>query len=187
MKLKLSLDDAKIQAEQLIEWLQPACRRIQIAGSIRRQVPQVGDIEIVAIPHYDEYRDMFGAPAGRISHLDQKLLSLCDADLLDPGEKSGPRYKQFILPRFGLQVDLFITDLERWGLIYTIRTGSAEFSRWLVTGRKHGGGLPTGMKIKDGLLWRGDQTISTPEERDVFEALNLIWIAPPQRKKGFWR
>ncbi len=37
-------------AEKVKAQLAPHCERIEIAGSIRRKKPDVGDIEIVAIP-----------------------------------------------------------------------------------------------------------------------------------------
>jgi DNA polymerase/3'-5' exonuclease PolX len=151
-KLKLSLDDAKIQAQEILDHLAPACQRIAVAGSIRRQTKYIGDVEIVAIPRYPD--DLFGQPATTgHSHLDLKLIQLLDDGTIQRGDRQGPRYHQYTLPRFDLQLDLFITNPERWGLIYTLRTGSADFSRWLVTPRASGGALPSGHYIKDGRLW----------------------------------
>ena len=40
----------KIIADGLVERLYSTCLRIEIAGSLRRQRPMVGDIELVCVP-----------------------------------------------------------------------------------------------------------------------------------------
>jgi DNA polymerase/3'-5' exonuclease PolX len=47
-------------AGRIVEALRPYCERIEIAGSLRREKPMVGDIEIVAIPRRPV--DLFGEP-----------------------------------------------------------------------------------------------------------------------------
>jgi DNA polymerase/3'-5' exonuclease PolX len=44
------LYDAQRIADKLIADLSPHCDRIEVAGSVRRQKPECGDIELVAIP-----------------------------------------------------------------------------------------------------------------------------------------
>jgi len=46
----VELEKARAIAEELKALLQPSCHRIEIAGSIRRQKPEVGDIELLCIP-----------------------------------------------------------------------------------------------------------------------------------------
>lgn len=48
------LAQARAVADLLVSYLAPACERIEIAGSIRREVPEVKDIELVAIPRWEE-------------------------------------------------------------------------------------------------------------------------------------
>ena len=47
---KTPLADAQRTATHISKALTPYCHRIAIAGSIRRQRPMIGDIEIVALP-----------------------------------------------------------------------------------------------------------------------------------------
>ena len=47
-------------AEHLVAVLGRFCTRIELAGSLRRQTPMVGDIEIVAVPV--PRLDLFGHP-----------------------------------------------------------------------------------------------------------------------------
>ena len=51
---KLELTRAQKAAGLLLEMLQPFCERIEVAGSVRRQRPMVGDLELVAIPKMGE-------------------------------------------------------------------------------------------------------------------------------------
>ena len=62
------------QAEALRELLAPACARIEIAGSIRREKPKVKDVELVAVPL--PQRPVFGQVAKRFDELDVLLRDL---------------------------------------------------------------------------------------------------------------
>lgn len=48
----MRLEQAQRLAQQLVVDLEPACERIEVAGSIRRQRSQVKDIELVVIPRW---------------------------------------------------------------------------------------------------------------------------------------
>lgn len=50
----MELSNARVIANELVQTLAPFCDRIEIAGSLRRQKPQVHDIDIVALPNYDK-------------------------------------------------------------------------------------------------------------------------------------
>lgn len=173
-------------AAQLIERLSPACQRIRIAGSLRRRENAIGDIEIVAIPAFDQTTDMFGNPVDRASRLDAALDQLVAWGTLQPGIKAGSRYRQYIAPCYDIPIDLFITDPDRWGVVFTLRTGSADFSKWLVSPRSKGGAKPDHLQIHDGRVWSLGITLDTPEERDFFQALDLRWIPPTLRTAGLW-
>ena len=186
-KLKLSFQDALAQAQNLTHILVPSCARLQIAGSIRRQCPHIGDIELVAIPHYDPLTDIFNEVYGQQSRLDFALDRLVAADRLIPGDKQGERYKKFIVPPYGIQLDIFITDPDSWGVIFTQRTGSADFARWLMTPQAQGGAMPGTMRCRDRRLWRYGGLLTTPDEQDVFQEIGVPWIEPRHREKGLWK
>ena len=67
MKSRLQYDYAFALAQEAILNLTPACIKIEIAGSLRRRRPTVGDIEIVCILKHD--LDLFG----EILTYDQKM------------------------------------------------------------------------------------------------------------------
>lgn len=166
MKTKMPYAQALQRARELVAQLKPACERIEIAGSLRRRRSEVGDIELVAIPR----PDLFGN-----SQIDHRLLELGLKPLIN-----GPKQKKLDLG--DIQVDLFLCTSETWGVIFALRTGSAEFSKWLVTKRAYGGACPSYLDFRDGRIWRGDSSQSTPEEGDVFELLGVCWVSPPDRE-----
>lgn len=193
-------------ANALIEILRPGCERIEMAGSIRRGKPDPKDIEIVAIPCLmNQFEtDMFGNPYNfeTVNHLETAIYTACLGDWAYDStvKRNGPRYKR-LKHHSGIACDLFITDAWRWGAIYTIRTGPAEFSQMLVM-RAH----KLGMFVDNGLLHqhrrayqetedghatiplpcpKGDACpliIPTPTEEKFFAALKVDWIAPEIRR-----
>lgn len=181
MKTKLPYADAYALAKMLQDELAPYCERIIIAGSIRRRKAEIGDIEIVLRPKIVPVLDMFGEPTGQYeSDLDVALAGFTVI-------KGGDRYKQVMWQ--GMQADLFICTPETWGCVATIRTGSADFTRWLVTKKRQGGACPEHLSFKDGrLLWNGGIGIlDTSEEENVFHHLGIDWVAPEERIEGRWR
>lgn len=167
--------DMMYTAKLLVAKLEPACERIEIAGSLRRQRPLVSDIELVAIPK--PILNLIGEPTER-TEVD---------DLLDTlpvtFTKRGRKYQQFwfggtTLPFY---VDLFLQSKETWGYNLTVRTGSADFSKRLVTPKSYGGLKPDNLTIKDARVYRNGELLATPEERDIFAVWGLTWIEPRYR------
>jgi DNA polymerase/3'-5' exonuclease PolX len=113
--------------------------------------------------------------------LDEGLKALGISDF----RKNGPKFKQFTWDE--LPVDLFIASAETWGCVATIRTGSSDFSKWLVTDKRHGGACPGMYKFNEGRICQGATPVATLEERDVFALLELDWIEPEARVEGRWR
>ncbi|MCX7608946.1 MAG: hypothetical protein N2049_06990 [Anaerolineales bacterium] len=167
---KMPLDEAEKIARKYVGLLAPYCRRIEIAGSIRRRKAEVGDIEIVAEPL--PVIDLFDSANG-----------YHDLTLPLPAIKNGQRYKQYALPE-GLNLDLFIVlPPAQWGVILALRTGSAAFSRKLVTSKRQGGFLPSDYAVKDGAVHyiKTGNLIPTPEEADFLNLCGLGWIDPEER------
>lgn len=181
---KISLAQAESLAERIKEELAPACVRIEIAGSVRRRKPQVGDIEIVCIPILSGPLNLFGEMADpQPAALTVVLNDLISQGRLGPPILDGPKWKQFLIPSAPgeIKLDLFITTAESWGTIFTIRTGGSVFSRQLVTKQAKGGFLPDDMLFANGRLWRNGKALATPEEADVFRELGLPWLEPENR------
>jgi len=183
--------EAERLAEGIVETLRPGCERVEVAGSIRRGTPTVGDIEIVAIPKITTGPDpsvLFGDPI-ETNLLDAILEGELRDGYLVPSEhpRDGERYKAFTHATTGLGLDLFLVrPPAQWGVIFTIRTGPAKFSQWLVTEARR-----RGFHVIDGALHRGSlgcsrfstcDVLETPEESDLFEALGMAYLVPAARR-----
>jgi len=192
MKGKYPYAEALVAALSLRAKLQPYCDRIEVAGSIRRRCEMVGDIELVGIPTMRIEQGLFGPVGKGVSILDEHLAKFPE---IYQQVRAGERLKELHFE--GYQVDLFLTTPEQWGVIFTLRTGSADFSKWLVTSRLKGGGRMDCRTVNDGRVWRLveqeapfaapiREPMETPEERDVFEALGMDWVPPEKRDRGYW-
>jgi DNA polymerase/3'-5' exonuclease PolX len=176
----MKLADAKTIADATVLRLQPYCERIEVAGSIRRQKADPGDIELVAIPKTLPIYDMFGQQSGERSLLnDRKLM-----DSLGLVNKLGQRYVQVdLFAHVDAILDLFIVlPPATWPVLFTIRTGPSDFSKWIVTSRSKGGCLPDGWRCEDGRIWDGQVQMYFESEEDFLDWLGIHWIEPKDRE-----
>lgn len=174
MKARMPYKEALALADELCEQLRPYCSRVAVAGSLRRKKPEIGDLEIVVIPSEVEVKDLFGNSTGYHYPINEWV-----AGNAENVTKNGTRYKQFVWR--GAQVDLFLTTADRWGMIFLIRTGSAEFSKKIMTSQAFGGHMPAGMRVEGGNLFREAGVVPTFEEADVFAALGVAYVEPERR------
>ena len=157
MKLICALDHAMNVKNVLGQY----CKRIEIAGSIRRKCPEVNDIEIVCIPDIARWGFQFGALVKSWPKI--------------RGEPTG-KYTRRHLP-CGMELDLFMCQEGNWGLIYLIRTGSASFSKRII-----GIDLPKkGCHSEGGWIYKGTERIETREEVNVFDLLGMTYSEPEKR------
>ena len=160
----MKLQQAQEIADSVLDKLSPHCERIEIAGSIRRQKPDVKDIEIVAIPKpYDV--GLFESGIATVVKQWPKV----------KGELPC-KYTQRRLPD-GINLDLFFARPENWGLIYAIRTGSAEFSHKQLACRW----VRFGYKSQGGMLTRDGKVYPVREEGELFDMLAIDWVQPKFR------
>lgn len=179
----MPLREAFERADALRNDLMPYCDRIEIAGSIRRAKPWVNDIEIVCIPKEEPSPtasgDLFGEPAAKVmgSVRVRGFLMVVHkyAATIVKGKPATGRYVQF-LARTGVKVDLFTATPDNWGYILAIRTGSAEFSQSLAWRWKK-----MGYEGQEGMLTKFGKPLPLREERDLFDLLQLPFVAPSDR------
>lgn len=171
----MELSKAKAIAEDLKQRLEPACERIAIAGSIRRQKPDVGDIELLCIPKH----------GGLIDSLDRELQTLCFGGVLDfrlnkRGSRGyGPKNKLMLHVPSGIGVDVFSTDEECWPVSLVVRTGGKVTNQRIAMAA-----------IRKGWRWHAyGSGFSTPQgdvvcasEREVFELVGLPYREPWERE-----
>lgn len=175
-KQPMKLEVARYIANKTIDFLRPNCERIEPAGSVRRCKPEVGDIEIVAIPK--PVTDMFGTPLPLES---EHALERVEWGVIGTFQMGKHKYKKIQLYE-GIQLDLFIVvPPAQWGTIFLIRTGPAEYSHRIVTPKHQGGLMPSNLKERGGAIWKGSTLIETPEEEDVYKLIELPWLAPEMR------
>jgi DNA polymerase/3'-5' exonuclease PolX len=178
-------------AVTLMAPLSPACVRLEVAGSLRREKPDVKDIELVAIPRVEVETDLFGEPAGGRSLLDTALDRCVAEGVLawDTNVKrNGPRYKRFSrVCGVNIVLDLFVAEEANWGNVFAIRTGNGDFSKALVTQRQYGGLMPSALNQQDGYLWRTHpdgrkERLECPTEAHFFAYLGVSVVPPPRER-----
>lgn len=180
---KMPLGRARTVAEHVVQELAPYCEQIEIAGSVRRKQPQIGDIELVARPRMKLVPDgLFDQR--EVSELAAYLEQVFGGNLSSFVEKhpdlpkNGERYKKLRHRESGMQVDLFIVlPPAEWGPIFAIRTGPADYSRRAVTELQH-----RGLKCSEGAIFRGHERLACATEAEFFR--HVGWpLLPPEKRK----
>lgn len=181
---KWPLSYAQEIGQEIVSKFEKYSSRIEIAGSIRRQKSLVKDIEIVVEPKFSvKQRDLFaGKPVKFSSKLNPIIDDMFVSNFFTKYEKNGSRYKQIWI-HDKIKLDLFIVfPPAQYGVIYLIRTGSANYSKQFMLDLK----LEGKFKIENGALYqitnKKPLLIVTPTEKDVYLALGKEWI-PPQKRK----
>ena len=154
------LTQAQKIAYDVINLLSPYAQKISIAGSIRRKCELIRDIEICLVPDTIKLYEL------------QNIVSKWHKI------KGGGKYQQYKLPS-GVTLDLFYATPENWGNILLIRTGSAEFSKWIMGTKTR----EAGYVQRDGYLWQGNTKIPCPDEETLFKLLGMKWIEPTERER----
>lgn len=180
----MELNAAKQVAEWFMDVMRPVCERIEIAGSVRRQKQDVGDVEIVCIPKtFPAERTLFGDSLLDQPRRDPDFASLIREQCIEghlticKGDLRNGKYVQLRHRPTELQIDLFTTTKENWGLIFAMRTGSAEFSHQVLAK----GWVKKGFHSVEGMLMRHSQPVPVPEEEDLFRLIGVPWVDPVLR------
>lgn len=207
MNMKLEL--AKTLAEWIVRNLQPHCDRlpngqagIEIAGSIRRERPEVNDIDIVAIPLHTSKWSMFSP--GKVLETDFADAFRDLVRLETSGEKimrgtTRPGLAGEMTPP--ISVDIYMATPESWATLLLIRTGSAEHNIWMCSRAKACGGKlhadGSGLEVPgqyDQIQQRvvNSRIIRAASEEEIFKAMGIAYAeprdreCPPGRGKPVW-
>ncbi len=172
---KIQLLEAEYIASQLVFMLTGLATKIQVAGSVRRKVPEVKDIEIVCLPLYRE------VPVGLFGDIERQnkvinWLSDASNDMITI-EKGGDRYQKFTFN--GYKVDLFMPLPQEYGRILAIRTGPDIYSKRLAKRW-----VELGYEGVDGRLINkstGKADLEFPTEESFFEFLSWHYQKPTAR------
>ncbi len=162
---RLLIHDADDLTAGLVERLREArgVRRIEVAGSLRRRRPTIGDLDLLAA--VDD-------PAAVIAALD----GLREVDKV---VAAGTDKSSILLAESGLRVDLMVCAPAAWGTHLVHFTGSKDHNIAL-----RGMALDRGWSLseKGWKVIESGELLLDAEEADVYERLGLPWIAPELRE-----
>ena len=158
---KIALERAEKIAEAVVKRLSPYCKKIEVAGSIRRRKPSVNDIDICLIPS-----DLW--------NLHQEILSLCR-----PFKPKISGLKIMRIEVASTQVDIYFCDETTWATLLLIRTGPTERNIKLCSiAKKRGWHLAAS---GDGLFDETGKRIAGESELSIYQALGLPFQDPRER------
>ncbi len=160
----MELAVAQQLAAEVKDLLRPYCRRIEVAGGVRREKPYPHDVELVAVPEMQETRS-----PETLAPFVTNILHLRMVDLVGSGEfrhgdlvahrlradktilVDAPFSQRHYRVKFkGESVDVFVVSPPaQWGVIFAVRTGDRGFSHWLVQQ-----GYPRGFYFSEGRILR---------------------------------
>jgi len=163
-------------AQGIRDQLAPLCEQIEIAGSIRRQRAEVGDVDLVILPK-----------AGQTAAIKQRCALRCR--VVRDGEQNC--IYQLTLPdKVEFQIDVFLARPSRqdlleavpgnFGTLLICRTGSKEHNIFLV---EHAKRLGLRWNPYRGVINSAGHVLASATEADIFTALDLPFIAPEKRER----
>lgn len=160
----MKLEEAKKIADEVVAHLSPFCKRIEVAGSIRRKRPIVGDVDIVLIPS-----DLW--------NINREILAL------GPVKMSGMKIQR-VESYKGIPIDIYFATDESWATLLLIRIGSKENNiRLCSLAKKRWWRLAAN---GDGLFNEKGERIAGDTEASIFEALGLAYQPPEAREIKKW-
>jgi DNA polymerase (family 10) len=164
---RISLAQAQEIAVGVLLQLEPHCEVISIAGSIRRDRPTIGDIEIVCVPKAYDALPLFASGLATVVNQWPEVRGELPC-----------RYTQRMLPG-GIPLDLFMVHPDGYGLQLAIRTGSADWCRTVLAPAW----VRAGYHSKCGLLRQQDHTVMPCRtEPELFARIGLRWMQPRDRE-----
>ncbi len=164
----MELEKARAIAEKLKSLLEPACEKVAIAGSIRRQRPFVRDVDIVLIP----------------SNQGQLLYQLQQLGRIKSGKGKLIRIEPC---KYGIPLDVYVATPETWATLLLIRTGSkASNIRLCILARDKGMKLHadgSGLFRIEAQGCEGIEVrIAGETEESIFQALGVPYKKPWERE-----
>lgn len=161
----MELQQARALSAEIVKRVAPYCRRVEVAGSIRREKPFPRDIDIVAIPDNQGQFITALQSLGKIKSGAGKLIN--------------------VILTNGISADFYIADEHSWPTLLLIRTGSKKHNIWMCTiARRKGLVLHADGR---GLAhytdcYGGETPVWCATEKDIFEALGATYQEPKDRE-----
>ncbi len=157
-KKKRPLAEAVAVASKLARALERAgATRVEVAGSIRRKRPEVGDVDVVVL-----------APMGA----GQLLERVEGAEVVQGGEeKAFGRYG-------GMAVNVWVAKPDGWGAMLFYATGPMQYSGFAYRSRAKRRGM---LLNQHGLYAADGRKVAGETEEGIYDALDKTWKAPELR------
>ncbi len=172
----MELEKAKAIAEKLKGLLGFSCERIVIAGSIRRQKPEVHDIELLCIPRVVDGVDRLDREIGSLF-----VQAILGYRLNKLGRRAYGKWNKLLVHlESGIGVDVFSTTEDRWPVALFVRTGGKKTNK-LIASRA----LARGLMFRAygrGFIRADGSEIICRSEADVFRAVGLRYLSPEERR-----
>lgn len=187
-KSKFPLQEAEEIAKEILAILEPFCLKIQIAGSIRRRKPLVGDIEILYIPKSGEAP----SPGSLFADLhsedicEEKIKALITEGKITLRKKSdgttafGKKVKLLeVLPK-RMPLDLFTCNALDWSNNLVSRTGGKDSNIVIASAALSLGleWMPFGPGFR---ISATGEIIPVTKEEDAFAICKLPYLPPELR------
>jgi DNA polymerase (family 10) len=159
---RMRLPDAEDIAEPLVAYLRqtPGIKAITVAGSFRRRLETVGDLDILVTARKD-------------SPVMDRFVAYDEVT----GVVSRGKTRSTVILRSGLHVDLRVVPQVSYGAALCYFTGSRAHN---IALRKIG--VSKGCKLNEYGLFRGEQRVGGKTEQEVYDKLGLAWIEPELRE-----
>jgi DNA polymerase (family 10) len=138
----------------------PAVQRATVAGSLRRMKATIGDIDLL------------------VASTEPEVVMEAFVSLPQVGEVSlRGSTKTSVILHNGLQVDLRVLPIERYGSLLQYFTGSKAHNVAL-----RGLAQSQGLSLSEYGFKRGEEEVICAEEEEIYQALGLPWIPPELRE-----
>jgi len=190
----VELEKARAIAEELKWQLETGCDRVEIVGDIRRQKPEVRDINLLCIPTegkpiplvYCDLVDLISDPLPEFDDVDtigQEVTELMLQGVLGfrpTGRRAyGPKKKFMVHVPSGIGVDIFTTDAQCWAVALVMKTGGDTTNKRIASAARRKGWR---FRTSEDGFDTPDSHITCSTEIEVFEAVGLPYLPPEQRE-----
>ena len=155
--MRVSWQDGMKIAMEIIDELKkvPGVERVEIAGSLRRQKPDVGDVDLIVL-----VKDRV--------ELDKKMTEWWGL------QKNGKAKHSGLIKQ--VQIDVNVADEENFGGMWMFSTGSATLN---IAQRALAKTM--GLKLNEKGLWKGEERVAGRTEEEIYEKLGIEWLSPEKR------
>jgi DNA polymerase/3'-5' exonuclease PolX len=183
---RIPLEQAQSIADDVTAMFDSLCQTVTVAGSIRRQKEDVGDIEIVALPNNA------GTLRARLDNLlakgriEQALYRHVDGK---GNESEVPRWGEklrcFLFRE--VTIELAIATPDNYGYSLWLHTGPADANKFVMNKLIE---EQASIRFNDGFAWLTEykgtnpmyrDKLAIPDEDTLFRALRMPFIAPRWR------